>query len=597
MWYGFSTLCIVYLEDVPRNWFEDSKWFDRGWTLQELIAPKAVSFFDQHWEPLGTKLELLESLSQKTGVPSDVLGNIADPSTCSVAQRMSWAAQRVTSRIEDRTYSLLGLFDSNMPMIYGEREKAFLRLQQHIVQKSKDESLFAWALNTSSDAPRAYFSVFASTPSAFRDCSNIVQTPGSAGFSENNGELSISLRIRQYSPGIFRVLLHCTRKANPDSKFFITISQTFGDETFVRVRDLENIGEGLTNILSGREVIIRFPVDPKTPPVITFFGFWLRTLQPPGYDESEITIISTSTAPEPDYIQQINQGQGDIGFVSLKPTNNSELFKWSKISRITFRFDNHFNPELWLENYTHSDRHQTPYEEALTRRQSGFQTQDNNEATTSDIPSDRNSEEEPSFFKARDVWYDWPHGRALVPVASTMGLREFIIPNLRLQISVQLQPCCSPAIAAPQSIDGRGRPFNSMLTWVVDITSTEARPESPISVMRTDWLNWVCNLIYCPCLLLCAQEEDCGCCFCRCCTFEEQSYSGWSALDPALTCYDCLYPCCKEKWLKNKEEIARLNYEWGAASHIPVLKPGGGTEYTKPTMRPMYRCTEHCCGM
>jgi hypothetical protein len=118
MWYKQSALCIVYLEDVPRKPFEKSEWFDRGWTLQELIAPKAVSFIDHHWTPIGTKLELLDTLSERARIPKDILNNEAEPSTYSVAQRMSWASQRVTKRLEDRAYSLLGLFGVNMPMIY-----------------------------------------------------------------------------------------------------------------------------------------------------------------------------------------------------------------------------------------------------------------------------------------------------------------------------------------------------------------------------------------------------------------------------------------------------------------------------------------------
>ena len=142
-WYQYSHICIVYLEDiVEKNQMMGSSWFDRGWTLQELIGPGATSFYNRDWNLIGTKDELLSSLSGKTGVPEDVLSHRNKPSTCSVAQRMSWAATRETTRIEDRAYSLLGIFGVSMTPIYGEREKAFLRLQKAIIEESKDESIF-----------------------------------------------------------------------------------------------------------------------------------------------------------------------------------------------------------------------------------------------------------------------------------------------------------------------------------------------------------------------------------------------------------------------------------------------------------------------
>lgn len=145
-WYQTSSICIVYLEDIPEKGMLDSGWFDRGWTLQELIGPKAASFYDRDWNCMGTKIELLGELSGKTGIPENVLSHASNPATCSIAQRMSWAAKRETTRIEDRAYSLLGLFNVSLPQIYGEREKAFLRLQRAIIQQSKDESIFAWSM-------------------------------------------------------------------------------------------------------------------------------------------------------------------------------------------------------------------------------------------------------------------------------------------------------------------------------------------------------------------------------------------------------------------------------------------------------------------
>lgn len=146
-WYSMAKLCIAYLQDVTTlGQIKESEWFNRGWTLQELIAPKSVQFYGRSWNYLGDKASLSNVLVSKTGIPSDVLKNTIPPQAYSAAQRMSWAANRTTTRLEDRAYSLMGLFDVNMPMIYGEQERAFTRLQEHIISKSADESIFVWDL-------------------------------------------------------------------------------------------------------------------------------------------------------------------------------------------------------------------------------------------------------------------------------------------------------------------------------------------------------------------------------------------------------------------------------------------------------------------
>jgi len=124
----------------------DSRWFTRGWTLQELIAPSVVVFLDANWQELGTKSSLQAELSKITGIPEKVLLG-CDPSTESIAQRMSWASKRQTSRVEDKAYCLLGLFGINMPMLYGEGDKAFTRLQEEIIKISDDHTIFAWSVN------------------------------------------------------------------------------------------------------------------------------------------------------------------------------------------------------------------------------------------------------------------------------------------------------------------------------------------------------------------------------------------------------------------------------------------------------------------
>ncbi|EMT71621.1 Vegetative incompatibility protein HET-E-1 [Fusarium odoratissimum] len=132
-WYRRSAVCYVYLEDVPAmtldectkadSAFRNARWFTRGWTLQELIAPPNVSFFSSNWTLIATKSELAPCITEITGIPWSCLlkGRLSKAHPLrrySVAQRMAWASSRSTTRIEDQAYSLLGLFDISMPLRY-----------------------------------------------------------------------------------------------------------------------------------------------------------------------------------------------------------------------------------------------------------------------------------------------------------------------------------------------------------------------------------------------------------------------------------------------------------------------------------------------
>lgn len=153
-WYRNAKVCLVYLEDVfvdddrDRGQLRKARWFTRGWTLQELIAPPVVIFFSKDWAFIGTGSSLAQDIAEITGIDQAVLGGDGTNalSMFSVANRLSWAAKRSVTRPEDRPYSLMGLFGVNMPIIYGEGERAaFFRLQQEIFQVTGDHSIFAWA--------------------------------------------------------------------------------------------------------------------------------------------------------------------------------------------------------------------------------------------------------------------------------------------------------------------------------------------------------------------------------------------------------------------------------------------------------------------
>ncbi|KAE9371074.1 HET-domain-containing protein, partial [Stipitochalara longipes BDJ] len=163
-WYERAEICYVYLADVvsleldfadEHSDFSNSRWFTRGWTLQELLAPNILMFYNASWHPLGCldkrevdlgigKPDLLSYLGTITKIPPNIINGKRLLSMTSIAMRMSWASGRETTRVEDIAYCLLGIFDIAMPMIYGEGTKAFMRLQEEILKNDDDHSIFAW---------------------------------------------------------------------------------------------------------------------------------------------------------------------------------------------------------------------------------------------------------------------------------------------------------------------------------------------------------------------------------------------------------------------------------------------------------------------
>lgn len=186
MWYAKSAVCYAYLQDVSStadphpagSEFRRSVWFTRGWTLQELIAPSNVVFFTGSWEIIGDKGELAATIQDITKIDYAALCGLIDIEDISVAEKMSWASNRKTTKVEDRAYSLLGIFGVNMTTIYGEGQRAFQRLQHEIISQSNDHSIFAWEGTLENDgSSEKTCGILAPSPDAFARSAGIIPTP------------------------------------------------------------------------------------------------------------------------------------------------------------------------------------------------------------------------------------------------------------------------------------------------------------------------------------------------------------------------------------------------------------------------------------
>ncbi|KAL7946392.1 heterokaryon incompatibility protein domain-containing protein [Trichoderma barbatum] len=178
-WYQKAKICFAFLTDFrgaetsSEIGLPKCRWFTRGWCLQELIAPRNLEFFDADWTHIGSKIDMKCLISNITRIDEQVLCGKRPISSIPVARRMSWAAERVTTREEDIAYCLLGIFDVNMPMFYGEGRKAFMRLQEEIIKTSNDLSIFAFH-NGSISGAQVYSDLFATSPKDFIGCGNLV---------------------------------------------------------------------------------------------------------------------------------------------------------------------------------------------------------------------------------------------------------------------------------------------------------------------------------------------------------------------------------------------------------------------------------------
>ncbi|KAI0202431.1 heterokaryon incompatibility protein-domain-containing protein [Astrocystis sublimbata] len=224
-WYAGSSMCFTYLSDFDASTsiehFTSSRWFTRGWTLQELIAPENLVFYDASWNLYDSKASLCKVIARTTGIDEkilcatgDTLRNLLDATP--ICQRMSWAAHRETRRPEDTAYALLGIFGIYMSLIYGEVANAFLRLQKKIMKASSDMSILAWKDPSEKNHPR----VLASHPKYFADARNIVLSQSiiyNPDFSVSNKGISITVGLLKETelelPPVLNI--HCHYRDRP----------------------------------------------------------------------------------------------------------------------------------------------------------------------------------------------------------------------------------------------------------------------------------------------------------------------------------------------------------------------------------------------
>lgn len=222
-WYKSATVCYAYLCDVEfsteaneeehaiQPWHQEdqflkSKWFTRGWTLQELLAPTQLMFYSNDWSAIGSRKEMASTISSVTRIDTGCLRGDGRMMEASVGTKMSWVSKRNTTRIEDIAYCMLGIFDINMPLLYGEGPKAFLRLQEEIIKISNDQTIFCWTWVD--EVPNDWISMFAPCHQAFKESSGFESHRKFATktFGLTNAGLSITIPLIQTSSYYLAIL-------------------------------------------------------------------------------------------------------------------------------------------------------------------------------------------------------------------------------------------------------------------------------------------------------------------------------------------------------------------------------------------------------
>ena len=370
-WYQAAAVCYAFLGDVSANHSDDdavkesiqtSQWFTRGWTLQELLAPHNVQFYDKYWKLLGTKRTLSSTINSRTGIDVNVLhGNTI--ASYSIAQRMSWASDRVTRRKEDIAYCLLGLFDVNMPLLYGEGgAKAFLRLQEEIIKQSDDHTIFSWSIHRDKQP-----GLLADSPKAFADCGRnrtIRSRKGRSSYLLTNRGLSIKLPAVPLMVDTYLVFLDCVRlplaPGNKEPHLGMFLRRLHEDDQYARIRYNGETFLEVSDLLKRTNKMLKQPwelfetiainvrqvVDVNTTDYHDRInGFRIATAKILETDRSGKDLFTFSSVAQWDSQQRsILLKTGDmarVGYLDIRPQN------W-KIKVIGLGFDFEFNPVCFV---------------------------------------------------------------------------------------------------------------------------------------------------------------------------------------------------------------------------------------------------------
>lgn len=316
-WYMNAEVCYVYLTDVAEGGsIAECRWFTRGWTLQELIAPTSVDFYDTKWQFINDKISMSSDLAKITGIDESLLrcGHSLQPpllkhhhmkgkadsrkflGECScgrraninrifqledycVAQKMSWASYRQTTRDEDKAYCLMGLFQVNMPLLYGEGgSRAFFRLQKEILGITHDQSILA----IDNDETEQTNTALAARPDQFRHGGNIHFRPFSTRVAKANTLRLMTTDMTKLGVSVEPLLAPEVTPPNSDRIFWFGILDLqMGNNSLARPAILLRQVEGSDGSVFVREGG-RFVISPVHPNIAKELG--MRTKFPSLYN-------------------------------------------------------------------------------------------------------------------------------------------------------------------------------------------------------------------------------------------------------------------------------------------------------------------------
>ena len=330
-----------------------------------------MTFYNRRWEPLGSKQDFWSLLSKITGVPHRILQGLDSHDQYSVAQRMSWASKRVTTRPEDRAYCLMGIFDVNMSLLYGEGEKAFWRLQEEIMRQTHDHSMFAW----SRKGYRGPRDLLARSPVDFIQCSEAYRVePNPEQYSITNTGLSISLSMLPWAMYIYLAVLECRHEtAIPYSFIHDTRSAIFLERSpeTGQFRRIAFLGQDICTIKRAEVVdqlkTQRISILPRD----RWSTAWYARMEPYGFDLAESpfdigpealrgAIISSRNPPQRLsgsgrwHVKLLPGQHGTVAWIKFSASDKAP----SKIGLVKLGFDFNFNPVcmLWTSDQLSRDR-------------------------------------------------------------------------------------------------------------------------------------------------------------------------------------------------------------------------------------------------